>query len=245
MGTERHALLLTLLAEDGVIRTELAAQHLGVSVMTVRRDLADLEAEGIVRRVRGGAVTAPAPRSFGERAATRASVKERIARKAVRFVPMQGVIALDASTTTGLLAGQFGAQRELVLATNSVDNATTAHRLPGVAAYLVGGELDSWTGSLVGPMAAESASRLNYDVFFTSAAAVDPLGTSEVSLAEGHIKGIFSASSRRTVLLVDASKLDGQARARALDWDAIDVMVTELEPDDPRLAPYKGLAEIF
>jgi DeoR family glycerol-3-phosphate regulon repressor len=245
LGPERRSKLLATLKADGIVRTEAVADLLGVSVMTVRRDLADLEAEGVVRRVRGGAVSAPTPRSFGERSATRASVKEKIARKAVELVPRSGVIALDASTTTGLLAGQLGTQRELILATNSIDNAMAAHKVPGVRAHLVGGEVDALTGSLVGPLAAQSANRLVYDVFFTSAAAVDPSGTSEATLEEGHIKTVFSAASRRTVLLVDSSKLDSRASAHAIDWDAIDTMITELAPDDSRLTQYKKLANIF
>ena len=66
LASERRARLRELLAQDGAIRLESAAELLRVSAMTVRRDLADLEAEGVVRRVRGGAVAPLLPEPLYE-----------------------------------------------------------------------------------------------------------------------------------------------------------------------------------
>jgi DeoR family fructose operon transcriptional repressor len=67
--------------------------------MTVRRDIEELDAEGLVRRVRGGAVAPVVPRAFGERAATRSAAKITIARKAMSLGPTEGAVLFDASTT--------------------------------------------------------------------------------------------------------------------------------------------------
>jgi DeoR family glycerol-3-phosphate regulon repressor len=246
LGPERRTRLLAILERDGAIRLDPAGDELGVSVMTVRRDLADLEAEGLVRRVRGGAVAALSAQSFGERSATRASTKERIARKAAALLPDSGTIALDASTTTGMLVAEFGAERDLTVASNSYDVAESARRAAGIRALLVGGEREERTGSFVGPMAARAAAQLSYRVFFASAAAVHPeFGSSEVTLEEAEIKTVFAANAERTVLLVDASKLDQRATATALAWDSIDVMVTELDPANARLDPYRALVDLL
>lgn len=243
LSTERRSRLLDILGRDGAIRLDPVADELGVSAMTIRRDLADLEAEGLVRRVRGGAVAPVLPRPFGDRMTTRSPAKAAIARKALDLVPAAGAIAVDASTSSGVLVDLIDA-RDLVLATNSADTAAAARRRPGVRSILVGGELEERTGSFVGPVACRAAAALGYSRFFTSASAVGAEGTSEVSLEEAQLKDVFAAASDDTVLLADSSKLGQRAVARALDWDRVDLLVTELDPADARLDPYRDLVDI-
>src|SRR5660397_118623 len=97
---ERRERLLDVLRRDGAVRWEAAAAELGVSAMTVRRDLADLEAEGLARRVHGGAVAPRLPQTFAARMATHSSQKATIARKAATLIPHDGAVAFDASTTS-------------------------------------------------------------------------------------------------------------------------------------------------
>jgi len=245
LPARRRAQLLEILERDGVIQLEPAADELGVSVMTVRRDIQGLDAEGVVRRVRGGAVAPMKPRAFGERAATRAAAKTAIARKALALVPEDGAVAFDASTTSGALLATVRAHRLLVV-TNSIDNAAIARGRPGVRSVLTGGELEQRTGSLVGPTAEQTARAFVVERFFTSASAIDPLlGTMEVSLEEAAVKQVLVASAGTSVVLADSSKLGQQALVRALEWNSIDVLVTDLEPNDERLDEYRNLVEIL
>jgi len=243
-SAERRARLIGLLERDGAVRLDDAAAELDVSTMTVRRDLADLEAEGRLSRVRGGAVPALRPRPFAERLAAGAAAKREIARKAVALVPASGAIAVDASSTAGTLLGAAPESPQLLVATNSLENHASARRAARARVVLIGGELEEETDSFVGPLACSSAAELHYDRFFTSASAVSIEGTSEVTLQEAQVKRVFVASSSETVLLVDSTKLERTALARALAWDAISVMVTELDPADSRLEPFRGLVEL-
>lgn len=245
LPANRRSRLLEILERDGAVRLEPTAAELDVSVMTVRRDIQDLDAEGLLRRVRGGAVAAVVPRAFGDRVATRSAAKAAIARKAAALLPAEGAAAFDASSTVGALISLVSAQH-LVVATNSLDNATVARRRPGVRAILVGGELEDRTGSLVGPTAELVARSMSYSRFFTSASAVDAeFGTSEVTLDEASVKAAFADRADETVLLADASKLNQQVLARALTWDRIDVLVTDLDPRDERLDAYRSLVEVL
>lgn len=244
LPARRRERLLEILERDGVIQLEPAAAELGVSVMTVRRDIQGLDDDGRARRVRGGAVAPVLPRAFDERAATRASAKSTIARKAVGLVPREGAAAFDASTTSGALLS-LARPEGLLVVTNSIDNAAIARGRPGVRAVLVGGELEARTGSLVGPTAEQVARGFSYDRFFTSASAVDAAaGTMEVSLEESAVKQAFADRSGGVVVLADSSKLGQQALVRGLDWSAIDVLVTDLEPDDHRLDAFRTLVEL-
>ncbi len=241
----RRERLLEILTADGIIRLDAAAESLGVSAMTVRRDLADLEAEGRLRRVRGGAVPSLKPRSFLDRMSTGAEAKRVIAGKALALMPTTGAVAFDASSTAGtVLSRMEAADPDLTVATNSYENFQNARRLGGTA-LLIGGEAEARTDSFVGLLACQAAGSLHYSHFFTSAGAVDAeRGTSEVTLAETQVKLAFVAAADETVLLVDSSKLGQRALARALDWEQVSLMVTELDPADDRLDPYRGLVDL-
>jgi DeoR/GlpR family transcriptional regulator of sugar metabolism len=244
LPSRRRERLLEILERDGVIQLEPAAEELAVSVMTVRRDIDRLDADGLARRVRGGAVAPVVPRAFGERASTRTLAKEAIARKALSFVPMDGAAAFDASTTSGTLLALVRPQRLLVV-TNSVDNAAVTHGRSGIRTILVGGEREPQTGSLVGPTAEQVARGFSFDLFVTSASAIDSaVGTAEVSLDEAAVKQVFASRAATTVVLADSSKLGQRALVRALEWAQIDIVITELDPSDPRLDAYRSLVDL-
>lgn len=245
ISAERRALLLEILERDGAIRFEDAATVLDVSTMTVRRDLVELEQDGLVRRVRGGAVAPVRARPFAERLGLGTRAKREIARKVVDLVPHSGAIAIDASSTAGTLLSVIPDGYDLVIATNSYENHGVARRIGSAHAILIGGELEEQTDSFVGTLACEAAASLNYDFFFTSASALEPgAGTSEVTLQEAQVKRVFVGASAETVVLADSAKLGGRALARAIQWDDVALLVTDLPPEHPRLDPYRGLVEL-
>ncbi|QJU52606.1 DeoR/GlpR family DNA-binding transcription regulator [Herbiconiux sp. KACC 21604] len=245
IGAERRELLLGRLEEHGVIRLEEAAAELGVSTMTVRRDLEALEREGVVVRVRGGAVATVKAQSFDERQAVDDLAKSEIARKAADLVPASGAIALDASSTSAHLLAQVRSVTDLVIATNSAHNHARARSVHGARAVLLGGELEPRTDSFVGPVACAAAALFNYDRFFTSASAADlERGTSETIVEEGQVKREMARAARETVLLITSAKLGQHATAAGLPWSSIDIVVTELDPADPLLDPLRPLVEL-
>lgn len=237
----RQRWLLDRLASDGAVTITAAAAALGVSEMTVRRDLAELEARGVARRVRGGA-TAVGPQPYSARHQRAARAKARIATKLAVLVPATGAVGFDASSTITRLTAALDRARDLTVLTNGPETFGALQGLPGVEALLTGGRLEPRTGSLVGPLACRAASQLALHTFFASAAAVDHgSGALETTLEEAEVKRCLAASAAQVVLAVDASKLGGSAVALALEWEQVDVLVTDLEPDDARLRPYRGL----
>ncbi|MFB2598798.1 DeoR/GlpR family DNA-binding transcription regulator [Herbiconiux sp. P17] len=246
IAAERRERLLGRLEHHGVIRLEESAADLGVSTMTVRRDLEALEREGVVVRVRGGAVATVKARSFDERQGVDDVAKTEIARKALDLVPASGAIAVDASSTSGHLLAQLRTVTDLVIATNSAHNHARARAVRGARAVLLGGELEPRTDSFVGPIACAAAAMLNYDRFFTSASAADlQHGTSETIIEEGQVKRELVRASRETVLLINSAKLERRATAVAIPWAQISIVVTELDPADPRLDALRPLVELL
>jgi len=238
--------LTNLLSEDERVRIDELAVRFDVSPMTIRRDLEWLEAQGLARRVRGGAVAIPAPSQFGDRRNQRLAEKREIARKARSLIPMTGTIALDASTTINMLAETIGGRAQLTVCTNASQTFHALSRLDGVQAILTGGTMERSTGSLVGPFANQAARALRTDVCFLSAAALDVAdGGSEVSVAEAEIKQTFADRAELVVMCVDSTKLGKRAAARSVPLEMVSVLVTELNPSDPRLAAYRRFADIL
>lgn len=241
---ERLAVIQTRLRADGRVRIEAMARHLDVSEMTIRRDLDELENLGVARRVRGGAV-AVGPETFAERHSHNARAKGRIAAKVVDLLPRHGAVAFDASSTIQRVATRLDAGRDLLVMTNGLDVFHGLSDRPGVRATLTGGTPEPRTGSLVGPIATRSVHDLLFDLFVCSAAALDPiLGSSEATIEEAEVKHAFATTSGRIILAVDHSKLGSRAEARGFGFDEIDLLVTDLDPDDDRLAPYRDLVEL-
>ena len=242
---ERLAFLRQALDNAGAVRIADAAKELGVSDMTVRRDLLELEAMGVARRVRGGAV-AVGPVVFAERHQHRARAKARIAAKASTLVPPSGSVGFDASSTVLRLASLLEGGRDLMAVTNGLETFQALQARAGVRAVLTGGELDPRTGSLVGPLAARSAGQVLLRRLFVSSAGIDPvLGTSEATVEEADVKRALAAVSADVVLLLDSSKLGARGLATAVEWSQISTLVTDLDPDDKRLDGYRGLVKVL
>ncbi len=164
---ERHAEVLRLLAAEHRVESGWLARYFGVSAESIRKDLAQLEARGLLRRVHGGAVPGQRLREESN-VATRtehAEQKLAIARHAVRFVPEGGTLLLDAGTTTLRLAELLPTDRDLVVYTNAVPVLCTLLER-GIAGVGLGGRVRPETGAAVGPLTVEALAGINVDVAF-------------------------------------------------------------------------------
>lgn len=242
---ERLGWLRAQLDTAGTVRIATAANDLGVSEMTIRRDLLELEAMGVARRVRGGAV-AVGPVSFEDRHRSRARAKAKIAAKLRPMVPAAGAVGFDASSTVLRLAGAIDTARDLFVVTNGPETFAALQGKPGLNAVLTGGTLEPRTGSLVGPLACQGAAHLLLNRLFLSGAALDAeVGTSEATVDEAEVKRAMAEVAAEVVLAVDGSKLDSRAMAPAIGWDAVGVLVTDLDPNDAKLEAYRQLVEVI
>lgn len=244
-GEQRRAAILAAVDRDAVVRLGALAEQLGASEMTIRRDLGQLELLGHLRRVRGGAVAIERPQRFDERRAKRPRAKLAIARKAAELVPPSGAVAFDASSTVGALSAHLPPTPGLTIVTNSVENYTALRSAHVGSAILTGGEGESSTGSLVGPLACASAQAMVYEAFFLSSTGLHlEQGATEVSLLESQVKQFMARQSHLVHLCLDSSKLGGRGMAVSLRCCEIDTLITELDPSDPQLAPFRGHMDI-
>ncbi len=228
----------------GRVKVSDLAADLAVSEMTIRRDLDTLAEQGRVRRVRGGAL-ALGPQRYSERFGVQARAKERIAAKLASLVPESGAIGMDASSTLQRLASSIAGARQLTVATNGLEAFSALRERSGVTVLLTGGQHDPRTDSLVGPLAARAARDLLLDRLFLSAAGLTSEGTTEATLEEAEVKLALAEVSAEIVVAVDHTKLERQGVARCLGLDRVDVLVTDLDPKDARLAGYRRAVKVL
>lgn len=237
---ERRAWLLQRLREMQRVSLAEAAVELGVSEMTVRRDLDGLEMGGAIRRVRGGAMFT-GPVSFHGRERAHAVEKAAVAEKLLPLVPDRGLIALDSSTTMHQLAQRITGAGDLTVVTNGMLTFQALQERPGLTAVLTGGAADRRSDSLVGPVATGFVSRVHFAAFFASAASLDLRGCHESTLEEAEVKRSIAGASERVFIGVHSEKLNNVSLAHAVDMSDIDVLATELAPQSRDLTEYRGL----
>ena len=235
----RRSRMLERLAGSGQLGLTETARELGVHEMTVRRDFIHLENVGRARRVRGG-IVAVGVDDFSRRRNQAAGAKRAIAEKLGRLVDDGATVGLDASTTVYAMATTFPTVTDVSVVTNGLESFQALQGRAGVRVYLTGGEQDEENVSLVGTLATQVIGNFNFDVCFLSAMSLDARGgTSESAMGQMAVKQALADASERVVLAVDSSKFETRSRVRSLGLDRVDVLVTELDPGDPRLDRYR------
>ncbi|MET7399390.1 DeoR/GlpR family DNA-binding transcription regulator [Dactylosporangium sp. NPDC005572] len=228
---DRLDLTLRLVRGSGRLSLADLAERLGVSEMTVRRDLDQLQEQGLVRRVRGGAVALDVPAEqagFTVREQWQSGTKARLARAAAALIEPGGTVLLDAGTTTAELAAHLPARAPLTVAVLSLQAAVRLADQPGIRLLVIGGESRAGERSLVGPLALSALDQLRFDTFVMSIGAVHhDLGWSEFDLDDAAVKRAALRRAGRTLVVADATKLGVQAFARVAPLDAVDALVTD------------------
>ncbi|SEA43692.1 transcriptional regulator, DeoR family [Bowdeniella nasicola] len=240
---KRHAVLTDLLEKSGSLDLAEAAEACGVSEMTIRRDLQQLESRGLVKRVRGGAVSVE-PERFERRVAMNRSAKIKIASKLAALIPARGMIGMDSSTTLHAFALRSDAL-DVEVFTTGIENFL-AMRGKAKRVVLSGGELEEATDNLVGPVALKALEDFYFARSFISISALHPeFGATDSTIETAAFKRALRARSGEIVLATDSSKFMTTTANLSLPLSEIDVLVTELDPDDTLLDPFRDHVEIL
>jgi DeoR/GlpR family transcriptional regulator of sugar metabolism len=230
-GTQRRARVLARLHEVGVLSVTDLARELGVSNMTVRRDLHRLETAGRVRTVHGGVGLAAGHDGGGPEAVREGS--QRVARCAARLVRPGDTVALDAGPTALELVRALPVDFTGSVITHSMPAMhLLAERVAPEGPRLValGGELAGTRQALVGPTTVEALAGLRARTFFLDAAAVDVRGTYACSPAEARVARGLADIADEVVLLVTREAFAASAPALVAGLHRITAAVTDGPP---------------
>jgi len=231
---DRRQFIVDRLEAAGACTYEEFATALGVSTMTVRRDLEELIRQGAVIKTVGGVQKAAAPSYLYEtalhsRLALRRQEKRAIARAALDLVAPGSTIFLDGSSTCLEFARALAKSGlGLSVVTNSALACLELGENSALTVIGIGGHYDANSLSYVGPQAEDWAKTLFVDTAFVGTKGLLPTkGTFESSLPTFRIKQIIARQCGRLVLLADHSKFGQRALSKVLDIGQIHTVVTD------------------
>ncbi len=237
MRATRQQSIVGRLRAHGTASTEELADLCAVSIATVRRDLIDLETQGILRRVHGGAVVVTGPdadvsRGFAEVAASDAADKQSVAERAAALVEDGDCVLLDIGTTTMMLARALRG-RPVTVVTASLAVLDVLRDDPDVELVLLGGMVRRTYHSLVGALTEDALRQVRASRVFLGASGVTPDGTVlDTTMVEVPVKRALLRAGAESVLLVDRHKFPGTGNLRVCGTDQIDVLITNPGADD-------------
>ena len=231
----RKEVILERLGRDQRVSVLNLSSEFGVSGETIRRDLKDLEAEGAVRRVHGGAI--PAGRTsdtpITERIKLNALEKDQVAGLARELVKDDSVIFLDTGTTTLALARRLIGFKKLRLYTNSLLIAQAACQHFGVRVQVTPGSLRPIEQDLVGYDTHSYIQQFHFDMVFMGAAAINAdYGFMDFEEDEARIRQVLLKQTSRSVMLADHSKFGKVGNVITAPFSQISTLVTDSRPPD-------------
>jgi DeoR family transcriptional regulator, aga operon transcriptional repressor len=231
VGERRHR-ILDLLREHGRVTVEAMAGRFATSAVTIRSDLAALEAAGALERTHGGALLSrdDDDRPLAVKKTLHHAEKVRIAKAAVTLIRDGDTLILDSGTTTAEIAKQIRKVelRSINVITNALNIAMLLADLPFVRLIMPGGILRPESNSLSGHMAEAALADLQADRLFLGADGLDPeRGVMTPHLPEAQLNAKMIAISREVIAVADSSKLMRRNISLIARVDQLNMLITD------------------
>jgi DeoR family fructose operon transcriptional repressor len=236
LGAGRQSVIVEYLQAHGSVRVRELAQSLGVSEMTIRRDIDALDDSGAVEKIHGGAklpgnLSHDEP-GFEKKQLRQGPEKQAIAEEAAKQVVSGMVVGLSAGTTTYALAKRLREIPGLTIVTNSILVADQFERAPGKQKYsgsvLVTGGERTPSDAFVGPIAVSSLRQLHVDILFLGVHGVqESAGLTTPNLLESELDQVFIAAANRVAVVADHTKWGTVGMSTIAPLEAAQVFITD------------------
>lgn len=241
LGQQRRTAIVSEVRRRGGVRVSELATSLGVSDMTVRRDLDALVEQGLLARVHGGVVpvdTAADEPVFAAKRVRQASEKAAIAQAAATLVTPGSAVGISAGTTTAALAQELTRVPGLTVVTNSIPVSNVLHESGDeTRTVILTGGIRTRSDALVGPAATATLQGLNLDLLFLGVHGMDARGGyTTPNLAESETDRALVATARQVVVLADHSKWGVIGVATIVPLRDAHVLITDSGIDPEALA---------
>lgn len=233
LSVQRKQQILALLATENQVMSRELSQRFGVSEDSIRRDLRELAAEGLLQRVHGGALPVSAAIApFETRKNVQISSKQAIARKAVQLIQPGQVVILDGGTTTTELVRALPADLAFTVITHSPGIAVALVDFPQVEVIMLGGQLYRHSVVNVGATVLQAIALINADLFFMGVTGVHKTaGLTTGNYEEAGVKRALAARSAETVVMVSREKLNSASAFAIGDLSLASTLIVDGEPD--------------
>ena len=237
LPTQRHKLILKSIQETGFVHISGMAKACGVSEMTLRRDLDELDKQNLLTRTHGGATSIDQLDGLGvnlvdpnikKRTIRNREAKLAIAQCAVKVIDSGQTIALDVGSTTFELAVLLQ-NMPLRVFTNSLRIAgRLGQSRPSV--YVPGGQIGGVEPAIIGAQAIGFLSNLNFDIAFIGAAGLREDGLFDYSPEDSEIKRALISRAKMAIVLLDGSKFERLSVVKFSELSNIDMLITDAAP---------------
>ncbi|KFZ36132.1 XRE family transcriptional regulator [Shewanella mangrovi] len=224
---QRRRTIVERLNHTGEVSVEQLAAEFSTSEVTIRKDLAALEKDGLLLRRHGGAIPLPQEIVVAPTSSPSAN-QQAIASKAAELICDHNRIIIDCGSTTLGLIPELNHKRGLVVMTNSLQLANAIHELEHEPTLLMtGGTWDPHSESFQGQMAEQVLRSYNFDQLFIGADGIDlERGTTTFNELTGLSK-VMAEVSQQVIVMLEADKIQRRIPNLELPWESIDILVTD------------------
>ncbi len=230
----RRANILKILEEHGQAKVRFLADSFDASEVTIRKDLADLETQGLLIRKFGGAVRVPP--EFGlTTGVVQNPAKTHIAKAAAELIDNNARIIIDSGRTTNALLPFLGAKHGLVVMTNTLDTAVALAAMESEPTLIMpGGTWDKQSGSFQGQFAEKLLQEYDFDWLFIGADGID-CGANKGTTTFNELVGLSQAmakAAKHVVVMAESTKIGRRMHNVELTWPMISYLVTDSNISD-------------
>lgn len=245
---QRRRAIIDLLNASGEVSVETLAEQFSTSEVTIRKDLAALESNGLLLRRYGGAV--PVPQELMNDPVEKVSVrKQAIGKAAAQLIRDHNRIILDSgSSTTSALLPELSHKQGLVVMTNSLSIANALRELENEPTILMtGGTWDPKSEGFQGQLAEQILRSYNFDQFFIGADGLDlERGTTTFNELYS-LSRVMAEVAREVIVMSESDKIGRKIHNLELPWSAIKVLVTDdgIDAKDKQKIEQQGVQVIL
>lgn len=234
-GERRKLSILEDLATSRVVSVAQLSRKFGISAVSIRSDLENLEARGLLRRIRGGAVSVPQTIlewSFAEKMAMHREEKERIGRAAAALIHNGDVVIMDSGTTVVQVARHISqailTSGQLTVVTSSLPIARELGSWQGVHLILLGGVYLPEQEVVVGPQSLANLTQLHANKMFLGAGGISlDGGPTTATVLDAEVDRASVGASDSVIAVVDSSKIGRKGLASVVPITDVDVLITD------------------
>ncbi|GAA1142654.1 DeoR/GlpR family DNA-binding transcription regulator [Nesterenkonia lutea] len=225
-GTDRKEYIVSLLRDQERVEVNGVAEAFDVSAMTIRRDLAELDKEGRVQRVHGGAVARRSP--FPLRAEIASVEKFRIARAVNGLIANGDTVGIEVGTTCRAVARELATRDDILAVTNSLQAAIEFQRSRS-SLLVLGGVMTSEFALVNGSWGRENGT-IHLDKVVIGCGGISEEGVSHFDIPETEARKELIQNSDLVILAADHTKWGRRKAILLAELDVLDILVTDAEP---------------
>lgn len=240
---ERFEVILSKIKEKTKVTFEELAVELKVSEDTIRRDIDLLHRNGLLSKVRGGALLREKdPLSFQDRESFSKDEKNIVALKSQQFIKEGMTVFMDGGTSNCMVANYLPLDIRLRIITNNMSLISILSKFKNIELLILGGIYDADLAATMGMTTCHEASQYIADLFIMGTCAIDAeFGASATSFTDSETKKTMIRCSKKTIVLGNQHKLRRTEPFKICDIRDISVLITDLPADDPELNAFRNL----